>query len=79
LEYHTYILFSKNLNKFYTGSTSLTPQKRLLYHLGKHSGFTAKAKDWCIIYSQNHETIFQARAMEIKIKKRGAKRYLKLL
>ena len=74
--FHTYILFSAQLNRYYVGSTSLSVDKRLQYHLSNHKGFTAKAKDWVIVFEQHFETIQQARVLERKIKKRGAKRFI---
>ncbi|MBK9457438.1 MAG: GIY-YIG nuclease family protein [Bacteroidetes bacterium] len=32
MPFYTYILFSKSLNKFYIGSTSLSPVERLEQH-----------------------------------------------
>lgn len=48
----TYILHSKQLNKFYIGFTSEDIQARLNKHLANHKGFTAKAKDWQIVYTE---------------------------
>ncbi len=73
---YSYILFSESLDRFYTGSTSLAIEERLNYHHSKHKGFTSKAKDWIIVFSKNFETIQEARSLETKIKKRGAKRFL---
>ena len=71
-----YILHSLSINKFYTGYSSLAPHLRLAYHLTKHNGFTAKAKDWIIVYTQNCDSKVSAMALECKIKKRGASRFL---
>jgi putative endonuclease len=65
----TYILFSASLNKFYIGSTSTTPDERLKKHLSKHTGFTSKADDWIIIYSESFQTINEARKRELQLKK----------
>ena len=64
-----YILFSESLNKFYVGSTSLTPQLRLLRHLSDHKGFTGKAKDWIIVYAEKFDSYPLARKREMSIKK----------
>ena len=45
-----YILFSEQLQKYYIGYTSKNVQDRLKEHLYNHKGFTAKAKDWSVIY-----------------------------
>ena len=64
-----YILHSETLSRFYIGSTEQTPEDRLNKHLTNHSGFTAKAKDWVIIYLEEFETISEARNRELSIKK----------
>jgi len=74
--YITYILYSKELDRYYTGSSSLSISERLEYHLHNHKGFTSKAKDWEVKFVVDHQTVQEARALERKIKKRGAKRFL---
>ena len=71
-----YILFSKQLQKYYVGYSSKNAQDRLKEHLCNHKGFTAKAKDWNIIYKIEMNSKSEALMLERKIKKRGAKRYL---
>ena len=74
---HTvYILHSIQLNKYYVGKTSLTVEERLAYHLFKHKGFTSKANDWIIVYTKQVDSNSEAIALEKKIKKRGAKRFI---
>lgn len=64
----TYILYSKLLDKFYIGYTSADLNDRLKKHLSKHSGFTAKVKDWIIVYSEQFETKQTAMQREKEIK-----------
>jgi putative endonuclease len=64
-----YILYSESLSRFYIGSTEQSPEDRLNKHLTNHSGFTAKAKDWAIVYREELETISEARIWELTIKK----------
>ena len=71
-----YILFSKQLQKYYVGYSSKNAQDRLKEHLYNHKGFTAKAKDWNIIYKIEMNSKSEALMLETKIKKRGAKRFL---
>ncbi|ASW74436.1 excinuclease ABC subunit C [Chryseobacterium piperi] len=47
---YCYILFSKSLNKYYIGHSYEELQERLRKHLSNHKGFTAKVKDWNIVY-----------------------------
>ena len=71
-----YILFSKQLQKYYVGYSSKNVRDRLKEHLYNHKGFTAKAKDWNIIYKIEMNSKSEALVLERKIKKRGAKRFL---
>jgi len=64
-----YILHSQSLSRFYIGSTEQSPENRLNKHMTNHSGFTAKAKDWVIVYWEELETISEARIRELTIKK----------
>ena len=72
----TYILYSKKLKRYYTGSTRRKMHERLELHLEDHHGFTSKAKDWILVYYKELHTITEAMQLERKIKKRGARRYL---
>jgi putative endonuclease len=64
-----YILFSQSLDKYYVGSTSMDVNQRLRRHLSDHKGFTAKAKDWVIVYSEDFDDLPAARKREMQIKK----------
>ena len=67
--HYTYILYSALLDKFYIGSTSLTPDERLRRHLENHKGFTSKTKDWVIAYTETFESLREARQREKQLKK----------
>jgi len=70
-----YILYSESLDRYYTGF-SLHPEKRLRQHRAEKGHWTSRAPDWKIVWSQKTSTTDEARAMEKKIKARGAKRFL---
>ena len=53
MEYFFYILYSASLDKYYIGSSS-DIQGRLRRHIAKYKGFTGKADDWAIVYSEKH-------------------------
>jgi len=72
----TYIIYSKTIDKFYTGSTSMDVVERLYRHNCNHNGFTGKANDWNVVYKSAFRTIEESRKLESQIKKRGAKRYI---
>ena len=76
MTFAVYILRSKSLGKYYIGHTSKSMEERLSYHLGKHNGFTSKAKDWEVVRAIELETKSVALQLEKKIKKRGARRFL---
>ena len=65
---YTYILFSESLNRFYTGSTRDTVDVRLYKHNNRHSGFTAGARDWVVVFSEYFDNYVDARARELQIK-----------
>ena len=62
-----YILYSSSLDRYYIGSSE-NPQKRLEKHLGPHTGFTSKAKDWKIclieIYPDRKEALKRERQLK---------------
>jgi putative endonuclease len=67
MDFYLYILFSKSLNRFYIGHTNdLTG--RLRRHNSAHKGFTDKATDWKIVYSEVFTSKSLAYRREIQIK-----------
>ncbi len=73
--YTTYILYSQNLNKFYTGQTKDIIRRLEEHNRGKTS-FMASGLPWMIIYSKEFNSRNEAVNLELLIKKRGAKRFL---
>ena len=73
--YYVYILYSKSLNKYYTGSTK-DVETRLGEHLYNHKGFTSKAKDWVIVYTESFSLKKAALAREQQIKNKKSKKYI---
>ena len=69
-----YILYSPLLDKFYVGHTCQSLQERLRKHLSAHGGFTAKVKDWEIVYSEPFPSKDEAYARERQIKAWKSKR-----
>ena len=66
--YFMYILYSDTLDKYYVGSTS-NIKARLKKHLSNHKGFTSRAKDWKVVYSESFKERSLAIAREKQIKK----------
>lgn len=65
---HCYILYSKSLDKYYIGHSCEDIQDRLRKHLSNHKGFTAKTKDWIIVYSERFHSKSDAYQRELEIK-----------
>ena len=68
--FFVYIIFSEKLNRYYVGHTE-DIVVRLNQHNSGFSSFTAKAKDWKLVYSEIFKTREAAhkREREIKAKK----------
>lgn len=49
--FYVYILFSKKLDRTYTGYTSRNPETRLIEHLLGDTITTSKSDDWEIVWS----------------------------
>jgi putative endonuclease len=73
--FHTYIIFSEKVNRYYVGSTQ-DLDDRLRRHNAGHSKSTKGKGPWTLITSFSFKTRSEAMALETKIKKRGAKRFL---
>ncbi|MCK9481408.1 MAG: GIY-YIG nuclease family protein [Bacteroidia bacterium] len=50
--FSVYIIFSNVLNRFYCGFTAGDVRVRLNKHLSKHKGYTARAKDWVLVFCE---------------------------
>jgi putative endonuclease len=74
-----YILYSASTDKYYIGHSCEDLQERLRKHLSNHSGFTSKAKDWIIAFSETFEDKSQAYKREIEIKAWRSKSKIKKL
>ena len=66
--YKVYILYSKSLDRYYIGHTGESLEERLRKHLSNHRGFTSKAKDWTIVFSEGFDNKPSAYKRELEIK-----------
>jgi len=75
-----YVLYSAQINRFYTGSC-LNMNTRLEEHLqGKYlKSYTKKANDWVIYFRVDNLTLDLARKMEYHVKKMKSKKYIENL
>ena len=70
-----YILYSAKLNQYYTGLSG-NPQRRLQQHNRGASAWTSRAGDWVMMHLSRVGSMAEGRALEKKIKTRGARRFL---
>jgi len=73
--YYVYILYSPAVKKYYTGQSKYRGKRRR-EHIRENKHWTRCADDWEEVFCEAVGTRDQARDLEIKIKKRGAKRFL---
>ena len=62
-----YIIYSISINKYYIGITSNLDQ-RIRKHNSNHKGFTGRANDWELKYSENYDSKNEAKRREEQIK-----------
>jgi putative endonuclease len=74
-----YILYSEFLDRYYVGSTTFSPEERLVKHLTNHSGFTGKAKDWLVVHTEIFEEKTTALKREVEIKNKKSRKYIESL
>ncbi len=53
---------------FYLGHTSMSVSERLAKHLTNHKGFTAKTKDWEVVYVETFQSKSEAYQREKHVK-----------
>jgi len=73
--YYVYVIFSESLHKYYVGSTN-DVKKRVDQHNAGRSNFTSMGVPWILIVSIECNSRIDAVRLEMKIKKRGIRRYL---
>ncbi|MCD4747370.1 MAG: GIY-YIG nuclease family protein [Bacteroidales bacterium] len=79
MDYYFYILYSKSLNKFYYGHSN-DIKERICKHNTNHKGYTGKANDWEIVYTEKHISKSEAYARERQVKKwKNRKRIFNLI
>ena len=72
---YVYILYSKSLEKYYTGQTN-NLKDRLYRHNSGWQKHTKKGTPWKLVWSRSCKNREEAVKLESRIKKRGAKRFL---
>ena len=81
MNYFCYILYSKSINRYYTGYTYDLNERLRLHNQGHFGGksFTRRASDWDIYLSIQCKTIEQAIYVESRIKKMKSRPYIENL
>jgi putative endonuclease len=75
MAYTTYILFSESAGKYYTGHTQDLSNRIQEHNKGETSSIKVGIP-WKLVWSHEFETRAEAMALESKIKKRGARRFI---
>lgn len=79
MKHIVYILFSKKLNRYYTGYTTNLDVRMLFHDNAETRKFTAKADDWEIFWTLECETKQQGLLIENHIKRMKSKKYIENL
>ena len=73
--YFVYILYSKSIKRYYVGSTN-NIDDRLIRHNRGQGKYTKKGIPWILLKVFEMPTRPESVRLEMRIKKRGAKRYI---
>ncbi|MGY5845860.1 GIY-YIG nuclease family protein [Salegentibacter sp. HM20] len=79
MEFIVYILYSKKLDRFYTGSSSNFDRRMEFHENPEARKFTSKANDWILYEKIECENKAQALSIEKHIKSMKSKTYIKNL
>jgi putative endonuclease len=77
-KFFVYILYSKAIDRYYIGHTS-NLSDRLKRHNSSSIGFTSRATDWQIIYSEEYATKGEAIKRESQIKRMKSRKFIEEL
>jgi len=79
MKYFVYILYSEKLNRYYVGHAGDSIEERLRKHLSNHRGYTAKAKDWTLKYTEEYSSKKDAYERELYIKRKKSVKFIQNL
>ena len=65
--YLVYIIYSSALDRYYIGTTN-NIEERLKKHNSNHNGYTGKANDWLLMYSESFESKSECLKREKQLK-----------
>lgn len=75
MSFFVYILYSVSMDRYYVGF-SRDVEARIAQHRDAERGWTSRADDWSLVHEIAAESEGEARVLERRIKKRGARRFL---
>ncbi|NLT52127.1 MAG: GIY-YIG nuclease family protein [Ignavibacteria bacterium] len=78
MKWYTYILYSKSIDKFYTGHTQILLQ-RLDRHNSGWGKFSSRGIPWELVYFEEFEEKNTAIKRENEIKRKKSRRYIEEL
>ena len=79
MTYHTYILYSVQIDRYYIGSTGDDLEERLRRHNTNHKGFTGTANDWVYYHLEEYSSKGEAVKREKEIKSKKSRKYIESL
>jgi len=65
---YSYIIYSKQLDRYYVGATKDDLSQRVRRHNTKHKGYTGKASDWSLVHAEPWHSLELALQREQEIK-----------
>jgi putative endonuclease len=75
---YMYIVYSQKLNKHYV-SACIDLERRLYEHNIGHSSFTKTGIPWAVVYTEQFESLPDAKKRELQIKKMKSRKYIEEL
>ena len=76
--FYTYILYSKEFDRYYVGHC-----ESMLARLARHNGGSVHSTKafipWTVVYTENYSTRLEASKRELEIKKKKSRKYLEFL
>ena len=72
---YTYILYSEKLDKYYIGAC-INLERRLYEHNIGHSKFTSLGIPWKIVFTEEYQTLADAKKREQDVKKMKSRKYI---
>ena len=70
-----YILYSGKLDKYYVGAC-IDIDRRLYEHNIGHSKFTSLGVPWQLVYTEQYESLTEAKIRERQVKKMKSRKYI---